>query len=96
MFDPNAPCQVDSHLQKLKDMDNITVKTVSPRFRISSSHLLYNSQTPPSPNADIHHYLLQILLVLQNLETNLSVPQLEPVVSSRSIPLSSPRPHILN
>ncbi|GJN37427.1 hypothetical protein PR202_gb26380 [Eleusine coracana subsp. coracana] len=47
MFDPNTPCPVEAHLQKLKDMDDITVKT--------------------------------ILLVLQNLETNLSAPQFEPV-----------------
>ncbi|TVU21750.1 hypothetical protein EJB05_31407 [Eragrostis curvula] len=47
MFDPNTPCPVEAHLHKLKDMDDITVKT--------------------------------ILLVLRNLETNLSAPQFEPV-----------------
>ncbi|XP_062183147.1 protein REVEILLE 8-like isoform X2 [Phragmites australis] len=47
IFDPNTPCPVEVHLQKLKDMNDITVKT--------------------------------ILLVLRNLETNLSAPQFEPV-----------------
>ncbi|GJN05743.1 hypothetical protein PR202_ga23405 [Eleusine coracana subsp. coracana] len=47
MFDPNTPCPIEAHLQKLKNMDDITVKT--------------------------------ILLVLRNLETNLSAPQFEPV-----------------
>ncbi|TKW13527.1 hypothetical protein SEVIR_5G107500v4 [Setaria viridis] len=47
VFDPNAPIPVEAHLQKLKDMDDITVKT--------------------------------ILLVLRNLEDNLSAPQFEPI-----------------
>ncbi|PUZ58121.1 hypothetical protein GQ55_5G484200 [Panicum hallii var. hallii] len=47
VFDPNTPIPVEAHLQKLKDMDDITVKT--------------------------------ILLVLRNLETNLSAPQFEPI-----------------
>ncbi|CAM0879599.1 unnamed protein product [Alopecurus aequalis] len=42
-FDPATPCSIEAHLQKLKDMDGITVKT--------------------------------ILLVLRNLETNLTGPQ---------------------
>jgi hypothetical protein len=29
IFDPTTPCQIEAHLQKLKDMDGITVKTVS-------------------------------------------------------------------
>ena len=29
IFDPAAPCHIEAHLQKLKDMDGITVKTVS-------------------------------------------------------------------
>jgi hypothetical protein len=29
IFDPDTPCHVEAHLQKLKDMDGITVKTVS-------------------------------------------------------------------
>ncbi|OQU86282.1 hypothetical protein SORBI_3003G064200 [Sorghum bicolor] len=47
MFDPNTPIPVETHLQKLKELDDITVKT--------------------------------ILLVLRNLENNLSAPQFEPV-----------------
>ncbi|PVH39325.1 hypothetical protein PAHAL_5G479400 [Panicum hallii] len=47
VFDPNTPIPVEAHLQKLKDMDDITVKT--------------------------------ILLVLRNLETNLSALQFEPI-----------------
>ncbi|KAM0834603.1 hypothetical protein ACQ4PT_063473 [Festuca glaucescens] len=47
IFDPATPCQIEAHLQKLKDMDGITVKT--------------------------------ILLVLRNLETNLTAPQFEPI-----------------
>lgn len=47
MFDADAPVPVEAHLQKLKEMDNITTKTV--------------------------------LLVLRNLENNLSAPQFEPV-----------------
>ncbi|XP_047057637.1 protein REVEILLE 6-like [Lolium rigidum] len=47
IFDPTTPCQIEAHLQKLKDMDGITVKT--------------------------------ILLVLRNLETNLTAPQFEPI-----------------
>ncbi|ONM04399.1 hypothetical protein ZEAMMB73_Zm00001d032105, partial [Zea mays] len=46
MFDADAPVPVEAHLQKLKEMDNITTKTV--------------------------------LLVLRNLENNLSAPQFEP------------------
>ncbi|RLN22539.1 protein REVEILLE 4-like isoform X1 [Panicum miliaceum] len=48
VFDPNTPIPIEAHLQKLKDMDDITVKT--------------------------------ILLVLRNLENNLSAPQFEPIV----------------
>lgn len=48
MFDADAPVPVEAHLQKLKEMDDITAKTV--------------------------------LLVLRNLENNLSAPQFEPVV----------------
>jgi hypothetical protein len=29
MFDPNTPISVETHLQKLKELDDITVKTVS-------------------------------------------------------------------
>jgi hypothetical protein len=29
IFDPTTPCHIEAHLQKLKDMDGITVKTVS-------------------------------------------------------------------
>lgn len=29
IFDPDSPCPVETHLQKLKNMDVITVKTVS-------------------------------------------------------------------
>ncbi|CAL4951701.1 unnamed protein product [Urochloa decumbens] len=47
VFDPNTPIPVEAHLQKLKEMDDITVKT--------------------------------ILLVLRNLENNLSAPQFEPI-----------------
>ncbi|XP_037417578.1 protein REVEILLE 4-like [Triticum dicoccoides] len=47
IFDPATPCRIEAHLQKLKDMDGITVKT--------------------------------ILLVLRNLETNLTAPQFEPI-----------------
>ncbi|OEL28078.1 Protein REVEILLE 8 [Dichanthelium oligosanthes] len=47
IFDPNTTIPVEAHLQKLKDMDDITVKT--------------------------------ILLVLKNLENNLSAPQFEPI-----------------
>ncbi|XP_062208339.1 protein REVEILLE 3-like [Phragmites australis] len=47
IFDPNTPCPIEVHLQRLKDMDDITVKT--------------------------------ILLVLRNLETNLSALQFEPI-----------------
>ncbi|KAG2586909.1 hypothetical protein PVAP13_5NG091500 [Panicum virgatum] len=47
VFDPNTPIPVEAHLQKLKGMDDITVKT--------------------------------ILLVLRNLENNLSEPQFEPI-----------------
>ncbi|CAO2185736.1 unnamed protein product [Urochloa humidicola] len=47
VFDPNTPIPVEAHLQKLKEMDEITVKT--------------------------------ILLVLRNLENNLSAPQFEPI-----------------
>ncbi|PWZ32231.1 Protein REVEILLE 6 [Zea mays] len=47
MFDADAPVPVEAHLQKLKEMDDITAKTV--------------------------------LLVLRNLENNLSTPQFEPV-----------------
>ncbi|CAO2204566.1 unnamed protein product [Urochloa humidicola] len=47
VFDPKTPIPVEAHLQKLKDMDDITVKT--------------------------------ILLVLRNLENNLSAPQFEPI-----------------
>ncbi|CAM0879601.1 unnamed protein product [Alopecurus aequalis] len=43
MFDPATPCPIEAHLQRLRDMDGITVKT--------------------------------ILLVLRNLETNLTAPQ---------------------
>uniref|UniRef100_A0ACD5VNB2 Uncharacterized protein n=1 Tax=Avena sativa TaxID=4498 RepID=A0ACD5VNB2_AVESA len=53
IFDPTTPCQIEAHLQRLKDMDGITVKT--------------------------------ILLVLRNLETNLTAPQFEPVVSTPSL-----------
>ncbi|KAM0860711.1 hypothetical protein ACQ4PT_046378 [Festuca glaucescens] len=28
IFDPTTPCQIEAHLQKLKDMDGITVKTI--------------------------------------------------------------------
>ncbi|CAL4965362.1 unnamed protein product [Urochloa decumbens] len=49
VFDPNTPIPVEAHLQKLKEMDDITVKT--------------------------------ILLVLRNLENNLSAPQFEPIVA---------------
>ncbi|PWZ37865.1 hypothetical protein Zm00014a_005138 [Zea mays] len=48
MFDADAPVPVEAHLQKLKEMDDITAKTV--------------------------------LLVLRNLENNLSVPQFERVM----------------
>ncbi|KAJ1282515.1 hypothetical protein BS78_03G058600 [Paspalum vaginatum] len=47
VFDPATPIPVQAHLQRLKDMDEITVKT--------------------------------ILLVLRNLENNLSAPQFEPI-----------------
>lgn len=47
VFDPATPCQIEAHLQRLKDMDAITVKT--------------------------------ILLVLRNLEANLTAPQFEPI-----------------
>ncbi|WVZ72371.1 hypothetical protein U9M48_020842 [Paspalum notatum var. saurae] len=47
VFDPDRPIPVEAHLQRLKDMDEITVKT--------------------------------ILLVLRNLENNLSAPQFEPI-----------------
>lgn len=29
IFDPDSPCPVETHLQKLKSMDDIIVKTVS-------------------------------------------------------------------
>jgi hypothetical protein len=29
IFDPDTPCHIEAHLQKLKHMDGITVKTVS-------------------------------------------------------------------
>ncbi|XP_003565211.1 protein REVEILLE 6 [Brachypodium distachyon] len=47
VFDPATPCHIEAHLQRLKDMDAITVKT--------------------------------ILLVLRNLEANLTAPQFEPI-----------------
>ncbi|KAL6847936.1 hypothetical protein ACP4OV_022064 [Aristida adscensionis] len=47
IFDPSMPYPVEVHLQRLKDMESITAKT--------------------------------ILLVLRNLETNLSDPQFEPI-----------------
>lgn len=29
IFDPATPCRIEAHLQRLKDMDGITVKTVN-------------------------------------------------------------------
>uniref|UniRef100_A0A804LW05 Uncharacterized protein n=1 Tax=Zea mays TaxID=4577 RepID=A0A804LW05_MAIZE len=63
MFDADAPVPVEAHLQKLKEMDNITTKTVS-----SSSLALLSLPLLP-----------RVLLVLRNLENNLSAPQFEPV-----------------
>jgi hypothetical protein len=40
IFDPATPCHIEAHLQKLNDMDGITVKTVSV-FQYSSSYSFY-------------------------------------------------------
>ncbi|KAF0918225.1 hypothetical protein E2562_023313 [Oryza meyeriana var. granulata] len=41
IFDPDTPCPVETHLQKLKNMDDITVKTVSTAVLTSLLHLLF-------------------------------------------------------
>jgi hypothetical protein len=46
IFDPDTPCHIEAHLQKLKDMDGITVKTVSVLQNSSFSYFQhYNSQS---------------------------------------------------
>ncbi|KAG8053416.1 hypothetical protein GUJ93_ZPchr0001g32740 [Zizania palustris] len=40
IFDPNTPCPVEAHLQKLKNMDDVTVKTILLVLRNLEDNLL--------------------------------------------------------
>lgn len=87
MFDPNTPIPVETHLQKLKELDDITVKTVSTE---SISCILHFTRLPLLFVELNRNHLLQILLVLRNLENNLSAPQFEPVVRFKKRFLTPP------